>query len=72
MEHNNRFSTGHLYVHYRHKRYVVVKEGKEYGSYETLEDAIKVRDYFIYNGWYHKRLDSVCKELGIKRCGRNG
>ena len=43
------------------------KDDKHYGTYYSLEDAIKVRDYFIYNGWRKDKVDKVCDELGVIR-----
>lgn len=39
-----------------------------YGTYETLEDAVKIRDYCNEHGWYVTRIDKYCEILGIKRC----
>lgn len=39
-----------------------------YGTYETLEDAVKIRDYCNEHGWYVTRIDEYCETLGIKRC----
>ena len=38
-----------------------------YGTYSTLEDAEKVRDYFVEHGWNHKRIDEVCRIVGVER-----
>ena len=37
-----------------------------FGSYETLEDAIKIRDYLEVHGWYKHRLDTAKRNCGIK------
>jgi len=63
----NESSTGKLYISYDQRRFILRKEGVNYGSYQSLEDAILVRDYMIMNGWYRKRLDKVCRELGVVR-----
>lgn len=39
-----------------------------YGTYETLEDAVKIRDYCNEHGWYVTRIDEYCEILGVKRC----
>lgn len=39
-----------------------------YGTYNTLEDAIKIRDYCNEHGWYVTRIDEYCEILGIERC----
>ena len=60
-------TTGVLYITKSGERYVLIKNGTYYGTYYCLEDAIKVRDYFIYNGWRKDKVDKVCDELGVIR-----
>lgn len=63
-------STGELYITKRtkgRKRYFLRKNGVFYGSYKSLEDAKKVRDYFIMHRWDKRKLDEVCKKVGVKR-----
>ena len=36
-----------------------------FGSYETLEDAIIVRNYLVENGWYWQRIKATRKKLGV-------
>lgn len=60
-------TTGVLYITKSGERYVLRKDDKHYGTYYSLEDAIKVRDYFIYNGWRKDKVDKVCDELGVIR-----
>jgi len=60
-------STGKLYVSYDGHRFILRKNNGYYGSYQSLDDALKVRDYMIMNGWYRSRLDKVCRELGVVR-----
>jgi hypothetical protein len=38
-----------------------------FGTYNTLNDAEKVRDYFIEYGWNHKKIDKVCSIVGVER-----
>lgn len=68
-------STGEKYISFLGGRYVLRKTLKRkmryFGSYNSLEDAVKVRDYMIENGWYRNRLDNVCKKVGVKRWGMN-
>ena len=51
------------------RKYSIKKKvGKKYqsfGLYESIEDALKVRDYMIMNGWYKSRLKRVREELGV-------
>lgn len=63
----NESSTGRLYVSFDQHRYILRKNGVNYGSYQSLDDALKVRDFMIMNGWYRSRLDKVCDELGVVR-----
>ena len=58
-------TTEALYLTKSGERYVLRKDDKHYGTYYSLEDAIKVRDYFIYNGWRKDKEDKVCDELGV-------
>lgn len=63
-------STGELYITKRtkgRKRYFLRKNDVFYGSYSSLEDAKKVRDYFIMHRWDKRKLDEVCKKVGVKR-----
>ena len=43
-------------------------QGKEkyYGTYDTIEDAVKVRNYLIKHGWYQNRVPAIKDKLGIK------
>ena len=61
----NEHTTGKLYITSDGKRYILRKDGNHFGSYNSLDDAVKVRDYMIMNGWYRKRLDGIRKELGV-------
>ena len=61
--------TGQIYiVTNRSGRYIVRKKGKYYGSYRSLNDAVKVRDYFLRNGWNVNKVDKACKTVGVERC----
>lgn len=43
-----------------------------YGIYSTLKDAQLVRDELIMTGWKQKKVDSICKKLGVNRIpGKN-
>ena len=37
------------------------------GSYDTLEDARKIRDYLDEYGWNPIKVNEACKQLGIER-----
>lgn len=53
-------------------------KGKQivFGTYSTLEEAIKIREYCEKHGWIKSNIDEYCKILGIERCsnlfGRQG
>ena len=38
-----------------------------FGTYNSLEDAERVRDYFLENGWRHGLIDEVCGLVGVER-----
>ena len=38
-----------------------------FGTYNSLSDAKRVRDYFLEHGWNKSKLDSVCELLGVER-----
>ena len=67
---SNRF-TGEKYIQTRDGKYYlrksVNKKTRMFGTYNSLEDAIKVRDHCIEHGWIQKNIDQYCRELGIKR-----
>ena len=57
----------HLYITERDGKYFIRKSNVFYGTYHSLEDAVKVRDYFIYHRWDKRNVDKVCRELGVER-----
>ena len=38
-----------------------------FGTYNTLEDAIIIRDALEEDGWHQTHVDQLCEELGVKR-----
>ena len=65
----SKFRTGHIYITYSSSgRYILRYKRVYYGSYESLNDAVKVRNWFIYNRWDKRWLDRACKETGVSRC----
>ena len=60
-------STGHLYVSERYGKFFIRKGTVYYGTYYSLEDALKVRDYFMFSRWDKRNIDKVCRELGVRR-----
>ena len=65
---------GEKYITLHQGKYIIQKttKGKRriFGSYNRLEDAIKVRDYCVEHGWYITKLDDYCKAVGVERCTR--
>lgn len=59
------------YIIQQRGRYYLRKsiEGKyrAFGTYTSLEDAKKVRDYCILHGWRQRYIDIYCKKLGVTR-----
>ena len=57
---------------YRMGPYYVVQKSinnraTNFGTYNTLTDAQRVRDYLEEHGWKRYKLDAILKELGIER-----
>ena len=45
---------------------------KHFGTYMTLNEAVKVRDYCERHGWIKENLDKYCEELGVERVTKKG
>lgn len=61
-------TTGELYISKKGEDYFYLRKGQVYyGAYYSLEDARKVRDYFLFNRWDKRKLDSVCSIVGVVR-----
>ena len=64
-------NTGEVYIRYikPYKNYQLNKtiNGKftYFGTYDSLSDAVKVRDYMVKHGWDKPNLDSIRCELGV-------
>ena len=55
----------------RNSEHYVISHGRKYfGTFKTLDDALKVRDWFMVNRWDKRWLDRACKETGVVRCKR--
>lgn len=57
---------------YRMGNYYVIQKSirnktVNFGTYNRLSDAKKVRDYYLEHGWNRKTLNKVCEELGVTR-----
>ena len=63
--------TDELNIYKVNNQYIIKKSinkcVKSFGGYDTLEDAIKVRDYLNKHGWYHNRLKTAWKNCGVKK-----
>lgn len=42
-------------------------KGRLYGSYNSLEDALRMKQALEEDGWHQRHVDRICNELGIKR-----
>lgn len=50
-----------------HIRKSINKKTVSFGSYDTLEDAVLMRDYLMEHGWRKDLLDVYCSRLGVTR-----
>ena len=63
------YRTGHIYIaKSKSGRYIVRKEKTYYGSFKSLDDAKKVRDWFMCNGWNKRWINRACRICGVERC----
>ena len=64
-------NTGEAYIRYDDNSQTFMLRKKVngkftyFGRYETLKDAVLVRDYMMTHGWYKHRLKSIREELGV-------
>lgn len=67
-------STPSKYIFQRDDRFTIRKTIKSktmiFGTYHSLEDAIRVRDELISIGWKQRSVDKICEQFGI--CRRQG
>lgn len=47
--------------------FIITKDSTHYGTFNTLRDAQKVRDYFREYGWCKDDLDKACESVGVTR-----
>ena len=40
---------------------------KIFGTYDSMEDAVKVREALKVDGWHQTHVDRICEELGVAR-----
>lgn len=70
----NYVKCGERYIMQRNDTFCVRRtiKGKTrmFGTYNSLEDALRMRDALELDGWHQTHVDRICKELGIVR--RNG
>ena len=64
---NHRKSWKYIQKRERDEAYILKYNKVYYGQYKTVNDAKKVRDYFLEYGWNKDNLDFVCKLLGVER-----
>lgn len=60
--------TRELYIVAQDGKWRICRNNQYYGTYNTLADAIKVRDWFIYNMFDKRKIDRACRECGVERC----
>lgn len=62
-------TTGHKYIsQHPTGKYIIRNNRKHFGTYRTLEDALKIRDWFIIHRWDKRWIDRACRECGVTRC----
>lgn len=66
------YNTNQRYIGGRSGHYYLRKQvrGKTrmFGTYKTIEDAVRMREHCEKHGWKERSIDQYCKELGITRC----
>ena len=66
------YNTNQRYIGGRSGHYYLRKQvrGKTrmFGTYKTIEDAVRMREHCEKHGWKERSIDQYCKELGIERC----
>ena len=66
------YNTNQRYIGGREGHYYLRKQvrGKTrmFGTYKTMEDAVRMREHCMKHGWKEHSIDKYCKELGIERC----
>ena len=66
VTHKQRYITGRSGHHYLRKQ--VRGKTRVFGTYKTIEDAVRMREHCEKHGWKERSIDKYCKELGIERC----
>ena len=59
--------TGVKGIQYHGGTYAISKNNIYYGKYNTLIEAIQVRDNLEKHNWNKRNLDKICEEVGVKR-----
>ena len=64
-------SSSEPYIFIRNNTFSVRKstkgKTKMFGTYNSMEDAIRMRDALKRDGWHQTHVDRICEELGIQR-----
>ena len=47
--------------------FIITKDSTHYGTFNSLRDAQRVRDYFREYGWCKDDLDKACESVGVTR-----
>lgn len=68
---DNQSHSGEIYIIKRRNSFYIQKSmnGRHvhFGSYRYLQEAVKVRDYFMEHGWDKSKVDEVCELLSVER-----
>ncbi len=49
------------------KKYLKGEGSLVFGYYNSIEDAVKVREVMERIGWKRNKVDEICEELGVER-----
>lgn len=67
----NYVKSNEMYIMQRNNTFCIRKQIKGttrmFGTYNSLEDALKMREALEQDGWHQRHVDKICKELGILR-----
>ena len=63
--------SGEKYIRKQQGHYQIVKSlngtNQAFGTYDSLEDAVKVREQCIKQGWIQKNVDEYCRQVKVVR-----
>ena len=66
-----KFDKKRQYIQERYGKFYLRKsvkgKTKQFGTYNSLEDAVLVRDELMKHGWIQSNVDGICETLGVSR-----